>query len=110
MDKTTYDRFRHLLLGLPAWPKERDRDVFVRDALFGHRLLDHYRSEGDGYNAASELLTLCLRFDSPTEGGVTPLCALLAEIHERGWAGSERAETVAGVGPHANPQFTAPFG
>ena len=95
--KLIYKRFTDLLLSLPDWPKEQDRYNFVRSAFldFDESLLHHYQYQGPGHSAAFELVKLCDEFDIPSKSGVTPLCALLAEVHQRKWAGGKRAKTVA---------------
>jgi conflict system STAND superfamily ATPase/sulfatase-modifying factor enzyme 1/effector-associated domain 8 (EAD8)-containing protein len=97
LDRHTYKDFKTLLLGLPDWIDEAKRQVFVKDALWGHDALNHIVWREDGDTAATDLIETCAGFDAPTQGGKTPLCALLAQIRERGLAGGERASLVAAL-------------
>ena len=94
MDKETRTRFKTLLLELPFWTRERERADFVADALWGHDIARTFVAEGEPPTVAGDLLTLCAGYDAPTEGGATPLCALLAELRERGLAAGARGTTV----------------
>ena len=95
MDKATRNRLKDLLLGLPFWDQERNRRAFVADALFGHPIARSFVAEGEPALVAGELVDLCAGYDEPTEDGIAPLCALLAEIREQGLAGGARAALVA---------------
>jgi hypothetical protein len=95
VDKETRKRFKALLLDLPFWGRERDRAAFVADALWGHAAFRSFVAEGEAPTVAGELLDLCAGYDIPTERGVSPLCALLDEIRERGLAAGRHASTFA---------------
>jgi len=88
------NRFKTLLLDLPFWSRERERAAFVADALWGHDIARTFVAEGEPPTVAGELLNLCAGYDAPTESGTTPLCALLAEIRERGLTAGARGGTV----------------
>lgn len=95
LDRDTYKSLKQLLLGLPQWSDEEKRKVFVRDALYGHSVLDSLVVKEDPDTAASNLIETCRGSELLTQDGKTPLCALLAEIRERGWAGGKQAAIVA---------------
>jgi hypothetical protein len=97
LDRGTYKALKQILLGLPAWSDEEKRRVFVKEALWGHSILDQIVWKENADTAASNLIETCAGSGLLTQDGKTPLCALLAEVHDRGWAGGERAETVAGL-------------
>jgi len=95
VDKETRNRFKALLLDLPFWGRERERAAFVADALWGHAAARSFVAEGEASTVAGELLDRCAGYDTPTESGASPLCALLDEIRERGLAAGRHASTFA---------------
>ncbi len=95
MDKLTRDLFKRLLLDLPLWNGQRERKTFIHNALWGHVITRHLEIEGEPDTVASELLSRCVEYDTPTEEGVSPLCAVLAEIRNRDLATGSRREAVA---------------
>jgi hypothetical protein len=95
MDSDTRRRFKSLLLDLPFWTEQRKRAAFVTDIFFGHEIQKRFVSDGDSDVVAGELLDLCIGYDSPTESGEAPLCALLAGIREHNLAAGARAGVVA---------------
>ncbi|MCP4377470.1 MAG: hypothetical protein GY794_15000 [bacterium] len=90
MNKETYDKFHALLLGLPGWRGLRSREAFVQGALWGHPALDDLILNEGAATAASNLLQRCQEMDAATDSGLSPLCALLAEIGKRVGCGGRR--------------------
>jgi len=95
MKKDNYDKFHTLLLGLPGWRNPRSREAFLQGALWGHPILDHLSLGGTPATAAAGLLQLCEEMDTPTESGLSPLCALLAEIRKLVGSGGRRDAVIA---------------
>jgi hypothetical protein len=95
LTRDQYKAFKGLLLGLPPWGDEEKRKVFIKDALWGHALLSQILWKEDAATAATSMLEACAGSDLPTQDGKPPLCALLAEIREQGWANGERAGILA---------------
>ena len=90
-----YKVFKRLLMGLPSWSDEDKRESFIKDALWGHALLNSIPWKLDGDTTATRLLELCDRSEVSTGEGKSPLCALLAAIREKGWADADRLEALA---------------
>jgi hypothetical protein len=90
MDKDTYDKYHALLLGLPGWRDPRSRAAFVQGAFWGHPVLDDLILDEGPATAASNLLQRCEAMDTPTDAGLSPLCALLAEVRKRVGSGGSR--------------------
>jgi hypothetical protein len=90
MNKDTYDKFHKLLLGLPGWSDRRSREAFVQGAFWGHPVLDDLILDAGSATAASNLLRRCQEMDTPTDSGLSPLCALLAEVRKRVGSGGGR--------------------
>jgi hypothetical protein len=87
MDQQTFIDFRDLLVALEPWGQPRRRRTLVKAALWDHRSLSQVDLSGAATETASELLQTCIDFDEPTQSGLTPLCALLAEVRSQGLAG-----------------------
>jgi hypothetical protein len=79
-----------LLCGLPGWDDHRSRRVFIRDALYGHPILDQLQQNGGPASVAAELLDLCESLDTPTAEGLHPHCALLQAIRRLVGPGGRR--------------------
>jgi hypothetical protein len=91
MKKDNYDKFHALLLGLPGWRDPRSREAFVQGAFWGHPIRDRLNLLNENpVTAASNLLERCEEMDTPTEAGLSPLCALLAEIRKLVGSGGRR--------------------
>ncbi|MGB0720965.1 MAG: SUMF1/EgtB/PvdO family nonheme iron enzyme [Gammaproteobacteria bacterium] len=88
MDANHQKLFASLLLSLSGWNSERDRTTLISQALgSSHPVLGKLRLDGSGENVAAELVGLCGQAESlETEGGLSPCCAVLAAIRERGYA------------------------
>lgn len=56
-------------------------------ALWGHRVLSEVDLDGPAVDVAADLVQRCIEFDEPTQSGLTPLWALLAEVRSQGLAG-----------------------
>lgn len=98
MDHQTFRDLRDFLVALEPWGEPRRRRNLVKAALWEHRLLSQIDLGGAAMESASDLLQACDDFDEPTERGLTPLCALLAEIRDQGLAGGRlkgRFEAIA---------------
>ncbi len=94
IDRDTYKRLKRLLLGLPSWSDEGERKVFIKEALWGHDVLDRILWQESADTAAANLIETCAGSEVLTQDRKTPLCALLAEIRDRGWAGGKPAALV----------------
>lgn len=90
MNKETYDKFHALLLGLPGWRDSRSREALVQGAFWGHPVLDDLILNEGPATAASHLLRRCQEMDTPTDNGLSPLCALLTEIRKLVGSGGSR--------------------
>ncbi len=90
MNRDTRDTFKSLLCGLPGWDDHRSRRVFIRDALYGHPILDQLQQNGGPASVAAELLDLCESLDTPTAEGLHPHCALLQAIRRLVGPGGRR--------------------
>jgi len=90
MNKDTYDTFLKLILGLPGWHDSRSRRAFVEGAFWGHPVPDNLDLDGGPATAASNLLKRCQDLDTPMDTGLSPLCALLAEIRKLVGSGGRR--------------------
>jgi hypothetical protein len=94
MDKDTYDKYHALLLGLPGWRDPRSRKAFVQGTFWGHPVLDDLVLDDGPATAASNLLQRCQELDTPTDSGLSPLCALLAEIRKLVGSGGRRDKVI----------------
>jgi len=90
MTRDTRDTFKSLLCGLPGWDDHRSRRIFIRDALYGHPILDQLQQNGGPASVAAELLDLCESLDTPTAEGLHPHCALLQAIRRLVGSGGRR--------------------
>jgi hypothetical protein len=108
MDRDTRSRFKSLLLDLPFWAEPRKRAAFVADIFYGHAIMNRFTADGDGDVVAGELLDLCAGYDSPTESGEAPLCALLTGVREHNLAGGARAVVVADLARRLGCEATKP--
>ena len=95
MDKKTRDLFLDLLLGLPGWRDQRSRTAFLQGALWGHPVLERLNTTGGPADIAADLLQACEELDTPTETGLSPPCALLAEIRSLVGTGGKRDQVIS---------------
>ncbi|WP_295882765.1 SUMF1/EgtB/PvdO family nonheme iron enzyme [uncultured Thiohalocapsa sp.] len=117
MDQTTHDGtlldLQELLTLLPLWQRDAQRRTFAELALGKrHPVLGEMTWEGAARDVACELVSRCDDFPGATvarRGGLSPLCALLAEARERyaehADAGPRIAELAARLGcPGREPE------
>jgi len=85
IDRSSYKDLKRLLIGLPGWATREQREELVNDALFGHPIRNDIGWTNDATTSAHHLIETCAGSEVPTQDGKKPLCALLAEVRERGW-------------------------
>jgi hypothetical protein len=92
MEHREYQDLRDLLTELKPWQDKRRRRALLRDVFWEHRLLKEVDLDGAAQETAAELLQACIDFDEPTATGLSPLCALLAGLRDRGLASGKRKQ------------------
>jgi hypothetical protein len=88
-DLPATETLRDLLVALPLWKNDRDRQVFVDFVLQGHPAIGDLQYGGNPVTIASDLATRLRRYnDAPLASGEKPVCGLIREIRTRGEDGN----------------------